>query len=291
MNKFITRHGSPDPAFIEMALKSLGVTLPREEWPTHLQEDYWLCSEKYPVAIVADGVTLEFVDNTYPDPSGAAAVSKIFCEQALKVLEEKYEQFSQEDLVEAFRVGNSAVGDYNRAQGRTKDAINYMDHDLFAATAAGIVIKDEVIYWFSLCDSGVTMYDSQGKTVLATPNGWARMLEHRPKNWDELDRTTHKTITRQTYRNGVDDRGEPIGYGVVTGEVAAELYLLTGTIPVREVAQIAVYTDGYEPYTKNQKFMEAAALESESVDQLEKELVAQDPNTYGHERTLVTYKF
>lgn len=291
MNKFTTLHHSPDPAFLELALKGLGINLPREEWPKNLREDYFLCSNTYPIAVVADGVTLEFVDNKYPEPSGAAAVSKIFCEQALKVLEEKYEQFSQADLLEAFRVGNAAVGDFNRAQNRTKESINYWDHDLFAATTAGIVIKDGMIYWFVLCDSGVTTYDAQGKVLFATSDGWERMLENRPKDWSSLDRTTQKKITRQTYRNGVDEHGEPIGYGVVTGEVAAELYLLTGTIPVSEIAQIAVYTDGYESYTKNQKFMELVVSAPSEAAQLETELIAKDPNMYGHERTLVTYKF
>ena len=72
---------------------------------THAQEDYFIISKKYPIFVVADGVTLNFDKvSDYPKISGAGEVAKIFCETVILAAEEKYEDFKEENFKEIFKL-------------------------------------------------------------------------------------------------------------------------------------------------------------------------------------------
>lgn len=56
--------------------------------PTKPNEDAFLFSKKYPIFLVADGVTQShFKNGKYAYPDGAKKAANIFCSQSLKVLE------------------------------------------------------------------------------------------------------------------------------------------------------------------------------------------------------------
>lgn len=263
----------------------------------HPQEDFFAVSERYPILVVADGVTLEFDPKlgptSYPNPSGAGEAARIFCETFLAAAEERYDEMSVDVLRECFRRGNAAVGEYNNAHGRTKESINYWDHDLFAATAAAIVIRDATAYWFSLCDAGIMAYDMSGKPLTCAYDGWEIMKRNLPADWKEIVPVERRKTTRRVYRNGLDGDGNPIGYGVVTGDPVAENYLNIGGIALDNVACILAHTDGYEEHLKDEVFVGALLADPEQRDQKleerEKELIVEDPDKYGHERTLTAY--
>jgi serine/threonine protein phosphatase PrpC len=270
---------------------------------THPQEDYFVMSKKYPIFVVADGVSLNF-DNKkdYPKHSGAGEAAKIFCETVLAEAEKKFENFEEKDLKEIFEVGSKAVLEYNDSRGRTKDTINYFDIDLFSATTSFLLIKNlprgkagNKAFWWSLCDAGVILCDKEGKQKFISPNGWINF----PKDWNEKRSDKEKIIIRhRDYRNAVGVNGKLTGYGVVDGEKSAKLYLNTGAMEINAGDLIFVYTDGFENYFELPGFIDIfkswpASLRDEPED-LQSRLEAlilekskTEPKKYGAEKTLL----
>lgn len=258
----------------------------------HPQEDYFLISNKNPVFTVADGVTLEYgALGKYPNPSGAGEVAKIFCEELVKKADDRYNDFKTEDLLEVFQKANMAAGEYNREKGMTKETINFWDKDLFAATAAFAVVKGNMVFWASICDSYVLRFSKDGKMVFKSPACWSNSGKFLPKNWEQIDIDERKKIIRKIYRNGVDKDGELIGYGVVTGEDNAVKYLNYGSFETDDGDIVALVTDGFEEYMNLPDFIDIFRQWPRNLENEVKKFTTlkQDENfeKFGHERTLI----
>jgi len=254
----------------------------------HPQEDFFLLSKKYPIFAVADGVTLNLSSKDYPAESGAFEVAKIFCQTVVLEAEKRYENFKEKDLKEIFELGNTAVWKYNVSQGRTQKTINYYNKDLFSATASFAVIKNKKVFWFSLCDSSVSVFNNKGKEVFTSPDGWA----HFPKNWKNGANEREKIVEmHKDYRNAVDSAGKLLGYGVIDGEESAELYLTSGTLKIKQGDLFFLYTDGFENYFKLKKFIDIfkqwpSALAFE-LSTLVADRSKKYPKKYSEEKTLI----
>lgn len=262
----------------------------------HPQEDYLLESRKYPIFAVADGVTLELdKKGSYPNPSGAGEVARIFCEVAVKEAEKVYNHFGESDLRKVFARANLAVAKYNRSQGWAKGKLNYWDFDLFAATAAWAVVKDKLVYWASLCDSYVMHFDRRGQQKFKSPDCWPTLRQNLPKNWLERSEAERKKIIRRDYRNGISKKDELIGYGVVTGEKTAERYLNFGRLVFEKGDVVFVLTDGFENYMSLPQFIELFNKWPRDLNKKVKSFVARkslnDPQAFGKEKTLIAIKF
>lgn len=259
----------------------------------HPQEDFLLFSNKYPIFVAADGVTLNF-DNEkkYPKVSGALEAAKVFCQAVVSEAEKRYGNFKKEDLKEIFEAGNNAVRQYNISKGRTQKTINYFDIDLFSATASFVLVKNGKAYWWSLCDSGVKLFNKKGKKLFASPDGWI----HFPKNWSEGKNSKEKIIIRhRDYRNAVSKTGQLTGYGVADGEDSAGLYLNTGVLKVKSGDLIFVYTDGFENYFNLKGFIEIFRLWPEDLDSKLEVIISEkskkDPKKYAAEKTLIAASY
>lgn len=285
----------PTKEFIEMGLRKYGIDPTSYFNNGHPQEDFLLMSKKYPIFVVADGVTLiQFIleKKAYPNPSPAGDVARIFCEQLLKAAEDRYESYTETDTKEIFKIGNEAVRKYNQGQGRTKEVVDFWDNDFFAATAAFVVLKNNTIYWGSICDSYVAHFSS-GQCTFRSPDCNAMAEAEAPKFTGDVNDQKAKAIYAwSTKRNGIDVNGRLIGYGVVTGEAAAEQYLNTGMFEVKSGDIVAVFTDGFEDYMS---LKELPILLGESFDSIEKRLKEfckiksmEDPDKFGHERSLIS---
>lgn len=281
---------------LEIVARELGFNL--EQYPAyaHPQEDYLLQSERHPIFAVADGVTLEpNLLNGYPNPSPAGEAAKLFCEAAVAKAEELYQKFSEERLVQVFRAGNRAVGALNTQHGRSKRNSNFWDFDLFAATAAFAVLKGYTLYWASICDSYVLHLGRGCAQKFRSPECWPKMHRHLPADWGSLDVVEQKKRIRKIYRNGIGRRGELIGYGVVTGEKAAERYLNHGSLTLEGGDVVALFTDGFEEYFKLPQFAELfvrwPADPEKQVKRFTRARAAEDPRRFGHERTLIAISF
>ena len=259
---------------------------------SHPQEDYFSVSKKYPIFVVADGVTLNCdIGADYPDPSGAGEVAKIFCDTVILEAEKKYENFKEQDLESIFDVGNKAVLEYNTSHGRTKDSINYWDKDLFSATASFVLIKNNRAYWWSLCDSGVTLFNSGGERLFMSPGGWDVCKKHLPKNWGDMAEKEKVTMLHKDYRNKIGEDGKIIGYGVADGEETAKFYLNTGVLDINAGDLIFLYTDGFENYFNLEEFINIFKLWPEDMQIRLEKLISEksktEPAKYGSEKTLI----
>lgn len=265
----------------------------------HSPEDFFCVSENLPIFVVADGVTLIqfFIDNKeYPNPSPAGDVARIFCQEALKAAEDRYEFFKELDIKEVFRIGNEAVGEYNRKHGRTKETIDYWDTDFYAATAALVVIKENKAYWGSICDSYVMCFDSGGMLRFQSPDRQAMAQADLPETKGDLnDEKAQVQYKWRTERNGVNEKGERVGYGVITGEPEALFYLASGNFPMQKGDLVAVLTDGFEEYMRLPEFISIFAKWPDDIElQVEKFAAAkieENPEKFGHERTLVMVSY
>jgi hypothetical protein len=263
------------------------------EWP---REDFFAVSEKYPIFIVADGVTLiQYVieGKKYPNPSPAGDIAKIFCEKALIEAEKRFENFLEIDIVEVFRAGNSAVGEYNRQNGRTKETDDFWDNDLFAATAAVAVIKDNKLFWGTLCDSYVMQFDENGELKFRSPDCHTKKQADPEEKYsgDKDDRKVAAKYFWRVKRNRINSNSERVGYGVVTGEPEALNYLSSGTLDVEAGDLVSVLTDGFEPYMKMSDFLSLFKNWSEDLEMQIKNFTeiksTENQKVFGHERTLI----
>ncbi len=250
----------------------------------HPQEDFSARSSLGDIVAVADGVTLEKnAEGNYPQDSGAAHAARLFCIAAVRAAETAYASFGEENLLGVFRAGNAAVGEYNRTQGRAQDTLDYLGRDFFSATAAFAFCKDRRLYWFSLCDSYVAVFDASRLKFLS-PEPWDAM---KPvwKALSATDGTERRALIRKEYRNGGRPKG---GYGVATGEAGAEQYLNCGSQALEAGDVVVACTDGFEPYLHLPDFFRllAAPGTQDLVRAYTAARSAEDAERFGAERTL-----
>jgi serine/threonine protein phosphatase PrpC len=282
--------------FLEIALAQSNSELVKLTDYVHFQEDAMRQSEKYPIFVVADGVTLEFGnDGSYPIPSGASAVAHIFCEKVIEEADKRYTNFSKEDIEIVFTKANEAVGEYNLKNGRTKDKINFWDFDLFAATGAFVLIKGDKIYWATICDSFAAQFEKKGKIKFQSPPCWTAMRSKMQKNPANLSEVEKRKLVRRVYRNGIDNKGNLIGYGVITGEESAMKYLNSGRLKLKTGDLVALFTDGFEEYLKLPEFIELFKEWPDDLEEILQKFTAEkskeEPEKFGHERTLIVIRY
>lgn len=243
--KYFSILESPPEEFAKIAIREIGGDPEKFKTQSYPQEDFYAISEKYPIFAVADGVTLiQYIkDNKeYPNPSPAGDVARIFCEEIVKAAESRYESFEESDIKEIFRIANNAVGEYNRERG-----------NLYSATAALVIIKNNKAYWCSICDSYVMHFDKNGNVKFKSP-------ECHP-------------------------------YVVINGEEKTNELLNHGNFEVKEGDLVALFTDGFENYFKIPEFISLFQKWLIDLEFQLKQFTAQkskeNPSQFGRERTLI----
>jgi hypothetical protein len=260
----------------------------------HPREDYHHISAKYPIFVVADGVTLKRnIHGDYPAQSGCFELAKIFCEKVIEEAEKIYGDFKEENMKDLFILGNEFAKKFNESQGRTRETIDYREFDFFAATSTFVLIKDNIMFWWSICDSGVTIIDSHGKQKFQSPDAWPDEKEKIATLGDaQLTDTEFNKLKKKAFRNAVNEKGEKTGYGVITGEENSLLYLNTGALSLDKSDTIFVYTDGYENYIPLSEFKDLFIKWPDNLDADFKEFIKnknkEDSDLYGREKTLIT---
>lgn len=255
-------------------------------------EDSLKRSNKFLIFSVADGATLEpKKGKKYPNPSSAYITADKLVKTLVKEGEKNYYTFNTSSVKKLFQLGNKEVKKINRKYKRLKNKINYLDFDLFACTSALAVIKDRKLYWATIADSFVAIFNKNGKEKFISPDGW-RFMQY-PKNFEFLAWQEQRIYIRKNLRNGFKNN-KKIGYGVITGEEKAIKYLDYGKEKLKEGDIIFIGTDGYENYIKLKKFISLFIKWDKDlmkkVNWLEKELILKNPDKYGHERTMFVIK-
>ena len=235
------------------------------EWLAQIQrppqEDYLLVSDNPPIFVVADGVTLDFgklmvEGENYPDPSPAGDVAKIFCQAVIQNATEKYDQLAQEDINDIFKKANSEVEKYNQKVGPSYVSGNITG--FYAATCAFVIIKEGKAYWASLCDAYVAHFD--------------------------------KDLNKKFITSGLC---QP--YAVVNGEERMAEQVQSGVAELDPGDWLFVFSDGFDHHISNPDFLD---LFKKSNPELKEHIIAfsakmnaQDPEHYGHERSLIAVHY
>jgi hypothetical protein len=264
----------------------------------HPQEDFLIVSDKYPIYIVADGVTLiQFLieGKEYPSPSPAGEVARIFCAHALKAAEDLYETFEEENIKDVFKKGNDAVREYNLSQGRTSETTDFWHNDLYAATAAFSLIKEGKVYWGTICDSYIITSSEGGEINFRSPDCDDLTEDKLPIFAGGDSQRSKAEYSWKFRRNRINDQGKRVGYGVVTGEPEALEYLSSGSFEIGAGDLLLVLTDGFEEYTKLPEFISLLKNNDQelisSLKAFTTKKAEEDPDKYGHERSLIAVKF
>ena len=165
---------------------------------------------------------------------------------------------------------------------------------MFAATGALAMIKNNMVYWATICDSSILRFDQNGHLVFRSPNDWDNLRKNLPENWVSIPPADRKKIIRKKYRNGMDKNDHPIGYGVITGEKNAEKYLNSGKFPAVSGDVIFIITDGFENHIGLENFVKLFLdwpknLKSKFKKTTRDQAVANS-DKFGHERTLIAVK-
>lgn len=228
----------------------------------HPQEDFLIASDAPPVFVVSDGVTLNFmklIENNaknYPNPSPAGDVSRIFCETVVKRVKEKYETFGERDVADVFRYANKEVRDYNEKVGKNDVSGNPTGY--YSATGSFAIIKDDKAYWASICDSFIAHFDEKMNLKFMS-SGLCKP------------------------------------YAVINGEERMADYLESGVLDLDKGDCIFVFTDGFEYYVKKAEFLVFFKEWNEDLKKritgFSKEMNLEDPEKYGHERSLIAVLF
>ena len=227
----------------------------------HPQEDYSIARDNPPVFVVSDGVTLNVMkliqDNKkYPNPSPAGEVAKIFCETVVKSVGEKYHNFNKENILDIFKEANEKVGEYNQKIG--KSDISGNPTGFYSATGSFVVLKGNKAYWASICDSFVAHFD-KNMNMKFVSSGLCRP------------------------------------YAVINGEERMANHLESGILDIEEGDKVFVFTDGFENYVKNPNFQKIFLKWDENIKEyiskFSEKMNLEDPEKYGHERSLIVISF
>lgn len=227
----------------------------------HPQEDFSIALDEPPLFVVSDGVTLNFMklieNNTkYPNPSPAGDIAKIFCEAVVQYAKEKYETFSERNIVDVFKYANTQVYDYNEKVGKTDISGNQTGY--YSATGSFVVIKGNKAYWSSICDSFVAHFDKEMNLKFMT-SGLCKP------------------------------------YAVINGEERMAEHLKRGVLDLEMGDRVFVFTDGFEYYMQNSDFLELFKKWDKDlknrIAEFSEEMNLKDPEKYGHERSIIAVLF
>ena len=224
---------------------------------THPQEDYLIASDTLPVFVVADGVTLNFKrliedKKDYPNPSPAGEVAKVFCEAVQENVQNNYQDFSENKIKDIFIEANGAVAKYNHKIGQSDISGNITG--FYSATGSFVVIKDNKAYWASICDAFFAHFD--------------------------------KDMNLQFMSSGLCSP-----YAVINGEERMTDHLEQGVIDLNAGDRVFVFTDGFEHYIKNPDFTYLFKNWTDNlqnqISEFSNKMNLDDPENYGHERSLI----
>jgi serine/threonine protein phosphatase PrpC len=257
-------------------------------------EDFYLVSKKLPIFVIADGVTQSHFRSgkhkgEYAFPAAARVAAQIFCYTILDFLEKELEQKKKnpEKLIErAFDLANQKIKELNIAEGIDKK-LNYLEYDWFDTVGiAGFIIKD-IVYYGSVGDCGLIIFDKENSLKFQTKDQVASYLDKMKKlykNWEDFSYNKKALIMHRDFRNRQDAKG----YGSFSGEKGVRKYYQVAHEKLDSGDLVVFYSDGFLKYFQFPEFIEL--LRNQDMKGLERftfKKAKESYQQYGTDRTLV----
>jgi len=254
-------------------------------------EDFFLISKKYPVFLVADGVTQgHFRSGKYAYPNEAREAAKIFCRESMKILEGIFEKRTAKNIknefIDSFNRANQKIMDLNVRRGIDK-RLNYVEYDWFDTVGiAGVIIKNKLYYCY-VGDCGLAIFDKSNRKKFQTKDMVKPAVNKFNKIYGgkKLSKNRRTLIIHRDFRN----RADGSGYGSFSGEAGVEKYYKHGIKSLSKNDLVLFYTDGFVKHLKSEKFIKDIRRgDKKNLDSVVMELASDRPEVYGNDRTFVS---
>ncbi|MBI2054138.1 MAG: hypothetical protein HYT36_02300 [Candidatus Staskawiczbacteria bacterium] len=255
-------------------------------------EDFYLVSEKFPIFVLADGVTQSsFLSGEYSYPEGARTAAKIFCYETLSCMEENFKKREDEILFkESFKKANKKIKELNETEGMAKK-LDYLVFDYFDAVGIAGFLKKDILHYGFVGDCGLIVFDKNNEIKFQTEDQVEpAMINARDKykNWKELDKRQRTIIMHKEFRNLKGGSG----YGSFSGEDGIEDYYITGKTKLSAGDLAVFYSDGFLPYFQFIEFIDILRKQNQNIlDSFVVKKAEENPEELGCDRTLISFNF
>ena len=255
-------------------------------------EDCFLISKTLPVFAVADGVTQShFLSGEYAYPMGAKAAAEIFCDTAVKSLENNYQEKDKKNIIKnAFDLINEKIKQLNISEGIAKK-MNYIEYDLFDTVGAAGFLNGNKLYFGYAGDCGLAIFSKSNKKKFQTKDMVApavKRFRSLYKDWENMPLPEKTLIMHRDFRNNPNKKG----YGSFSGEDGAEKYYKFGNKKLNKGDIVVFYSDGFLELLKNKEFIEILRKQNKNIlDEFIIKKAKENPKKYGDDRTFVSFIF
>lgn len=258
-------------------------------------EDFYLVSDKYPIFIVADGVTQAcHLDGEYAYPQGAKDASQILCKTTIKELEAYLAtaplSTEKEILALAFDKANEEIKKLNIESG-IAEKYDYYINDLFDTVGVVGILSGDILHYGFIGDCGLAIFDKDNKIKFQTIDTVELARESaRAKypQWKNLDFKERNIIMHREFRNSYSG----LGYGSFSGEEAVRNYYNFGEIKLKEGDLAVFYSDGFVKHLKFADFI--AILRNQDKNELDRFVIQKaesNSDLCGTDRTFISFVF
>lgn len=252
-------------------------------------EDYFCIDEN--VFCVADGVTRDSINGTsviypenlqeviewvktYPNPSGAYTVAKIFADNFVRDIK-RSNVIDKEAVYEAVKRANNEVWKVNKDR-----EIDYLKEDLYCTVAVGGAIVENKFIGFSIGDCHIKILNEQFEEIFESIDNHQNFEKYKKEtlyNYGfDWKNPKDRILVRAAFRNNPIIKEK--SFGVISGEKDAMEFVDTYEIDLQDAKYVCIYSDGCEPNFENKQKI---------IDTISN---PEDIRNSGREKTLIIYE-
>jgi serine/threonine protein phosphatase PrpC len=115
-----------------------------------------------------------------------------------------------------------------------------------------------------------------------------------PENWKKFTLVAKRAFAHKFSRNKFDENNKKIGYGVLTGEEDALVYVNHGVLRIEPGDILFIFTDGFENYLEYSEFINVFLKWDENIkykiDKFANKKIKKFSREFDHERSLISVK-
>jgi len=256
-------------------------------------EDYVIAQEN--IFVVTDGFSALFDNET-----GLKGYGKQAAEIAGKSLFDYIQEHIEKEidgnnlLIGAYKYANAQIKKYNEELGANYSNLDFEKIGLVGCTCAYGFVKEKVLYFAQLNDSGVMVFDQYGNReidFIYNQSAYYKYIkELREQKGIEEDSVKEHQLIRKEIINNFDliylDLNA--GLGAMTGQEESVKFLHYGCSHLFCGQKALFYTDGFIPYVYSKEFIDVLLEKNDKeVKRFVESKMQESSEKYGKEKTLI----